>query len=430
LINPNSNIGLTGIAFTDNMPPGMILANPLNFNVGTCGGTLSGTSGANSFSFSGGSLPAGDRCRLTLSVTMTVNGNLTNTIPANTVTTLEGVSNPDPAEASLTNLPGASVSKFFSSNPIRAGSYSLLTITIQDTGNVALSGLGLKDTLPGTLPAGLVIANPPRPASINNCGGTLSAVAGTQIIQLTNGSLDASASCTIVVAVTGNTPGHYQNTIPPGTLISDQSSTNHESATDTLVITDGRGGGGGGGNGGGNTVAADSFLIPVTGFAPGRVTKMDIDSHPTYGAASLTLDIPVIKVKTDIVGVEHKNGNWDVSWLQNQVGWLNGTAYPTWKGNSVLTAHVVGADGKPSVFSGLKHLGVGEYIFVDHSGYRYTYQVLTNSIVEPDDSSVMKHEEKSFLTLITCDNYDEKTGTYLNRVVVRAVLVDVRPVRE
>jgi LPXTG-site transpeptidase (sortase) family protein len=232
-----------------------------------------------------------------------------------------------------------------------------------------------------------------------------------------------------VVAVTGNTPGHYQNTIPPGTLISDQSSTNHESATDTLVITDGRGGGGGG-NGGGNTVAADSFLIPVTGFAPGRVTKMDIDSHPTYGAASLTLDIPVIKVKTDIVGVEHKNGNWDVSWLQNQVGWLNGTAYPTWKGNSVLTAHVVGADGKPSVFSGLKHLGVGEYIFVDHSGYRYTYQVLTNSIVEPDDSSVMKHEEKSFLTLITCDNYDEKTGTYLNRVVVRAVLVDVRPVRE
>lgn len=154
---------------------------------------------------------------------------------------------------------------------------------------------------------------------------------------------------------------------------------------------------------------------------------MGTASHPTYSSTSLILDIPVIKVKTSIVGVELKNQKWDVSWLQNQVGWLNGTAYPTWKGNSVLTAHVVGADGKPSVFSGLKALGVGEYIFVHNSGYRYTYKVVSNAYVQPNDASVMKHEEKSYLTLITCDSYDEKTGTYLRRVVVRAELVDVRP---
>jgi LPXTG-site transpeptidase (sortase) family protein len=159
------------------------------------------------------------------------------------------------------------------------------------------------------------------------------------------------------------------------------------------------------------------------------VTQMDTDSYSAYTTTSLTLDIPVIKVKTDIVGVEHKNGSWDVSWLQNQVGWLNGTAYPTWKGNSVLTAHVVGADGKPSVFSGLKHLGVGEYIFIHTSGYRYTYKVVSSAYVQPVDASVMKHEEESYLTLITCDDYDIKTGTYLRRVVVRAALVDVRPVR-
>src|SRR5215207_441215 len=99
LIN-SSNVALNGVAFTDNMPmdttpgTGMILANPLNFNVGTCGGTLSGTPGSNTFSFSGGSLPAGSRCTLTLSVTMTVNGNLTNIIPANAVTTISGTSNP------------------------------------------------------------------------------------------------------------------------------------------------------------------------------------------------------------------------------------------------------------------------------------------------------------------------------------------------
>ena len=105
---------------------------------------------------------------------------------------------------------------------------------------------------------------------------------------------------------------------------------------------------------------------------------------------------------------------------------MNGTAYPTWKGNSVLTGHVVNADGKPGVFFHLKSLAIGEYIFVYDSGYRYTYQVVSNALVEPNDASVMKHEDKSFLTLITCETYDEKTGSYLHRVAVRAILIDVR----
>jgi sortase (surface protein transpeptidase) len=39
---------------------------------------------------------------------------------------------------------------------------------------------------------------------------------------------------------------------------------------------------------------------------------------------------------------------------------------------------------------------------------------------------VLQHEDKAYLTLITCDTYDETTDTYLRRVAVRAVLVDVR----
>jgi len=426
LLNPGS-VALSGISFTDNMPNGMILANPLNFNVGTCGGALIGTPGESSFSFSGGSLPASGSCILTLSVTMTVNGNLTNVIPSGAVTTTNGVINVDPAEATLTNLPGASISKILLSNPIPRGSSSALTIAIQNTGNIPLSGMGFSDSLP----AGLAISGGSAPAPVNNCGGTLTAVPGTQLIQLKNGSLDASAACTIIVSVTGNKPGKYQNTIPAGALITDSSSnvTNSLPATDTLVIS---------GNSGGRKVkdkntppetATSEFIIPVTGFAPGMTTKLDIASRPAYDATSLTIEIPVLKVNSSIVGVEAKQGDWDVSWLQDQVGWLNGTAYPTWKGNSVLTGHVVNADGKPGVFSKLKSLGVGEYIFVYGAGYRYTYKVVSNDLVQPDDASVMKHEDKSFLTLITCDTYDEKTETYLHRVVIGAALVDVRPLR-
>ena len=175
---------------------------------------------------------------------------------------------------------------------------------------------------------------------------------------------------------------------------------------------------------------ADAFF-PVGGILlgiPGMVTNLNASSHPANTETELTLEIPVLKVKTPIVGVEFRDGNWDVSWLQDQTGWLNGTAYPTWRGNSVLTGHVVNADGKPGVFSRLKALGVGEYIFVMNAGYRYTYKVESNAYVSPQDASVMKHEDKSFLTLITCDTYDEKTGIYLRRVVVRAALIDVSPI--
>ena len=144
---------------------------------------------------------------------------------------------------------------------------------------------------------------------------------------------------------------------------------------------------------------------------------------------TLTLEIPSINVNTPIVGVELNAGNWDVSWLVDQAGWLSGTAYPTWNGNSVLTAHVVNADGKPGLFARLNKVRVGDYIFLYQSGYRYTYQIVSNKYVPSNDISVLKHEEKSVLTLITCDNYNEKTGTYLRRVVVSAVLVDISPIK-
>ncbi len=427
-------VALTGIGFSDDMPDGMILANPVNFDVGTCGGTLSGVPGDGSFSFSGGSLPPFGTCVITLKATMTVNGNLTNIIPVGAVVTANGtITNVDPAAASLTNLPGAGLSKFFSPNPIVAGAPSQLTITIQNTGGVSLSGMGLKDVLPGSPPAGLVVADPP--GVVNNCGGTLSAAAGSQTIELTNGVLAANSSCTIVVSVTGSVAGGYTNTIPPGALTSNEGTTNNNNAEDTLTVTASASGGGGstrgrGNNGTGNPASAKgtggSFLIPVTGFSPNVNTELDNTARPSYNGTGLRMEIPVIKVNAPIVGVELINGGWDVSWLQNQAGWLNGTAYPTWKGNSVITAHVVNADGKPGLFSRLKYLDTGEYIFVYSSGYRYTYKVVSNEFVQPDDANVLKHEDKSYLTLVTCDQYDEQSDTYLRRAVVRAQLVDMQ----
>ncbi len=429
LVNPN-NVPMNGVGFTDTMPAGMILADPANPDVGTCGGTIDAIPGANSFSLSGASSAASSNCTVTIRVTMTVNGNLTNVIDAGTVSSFSGASNLDPAAASLTNLPGASISKVFAPHSIKAGAVTSLTFTIQNTG-VSLTGMGFTDKLPGDPPVGLEIADLPNP--VNNCGGTLTAVAGTQTIELTNGSLALNASCTIVVSVTGNIEGNYTNTIEAGNLISTEGATNHDAASDTLVITGsstGGGGGGGGGRGknkGVSSSAVNGFVIPVTGFPPDVMTRLDEFAQPLYDTLGMRIEIPVLHVNTSVVGVSIRDGSWDVSWLQNQLGWLNGTAYPTWKGNSVLTGHAVNADGKPGVFSQLKNLRHGEFIFVYSSGYRYTYQVISNQLVDPGDVTAFRHENESYLTLITCDSYDENSGTYLLRVAVRARLVDTKP---
>jgi LPXTG-site transpeptidase (sortase) family protein len=74
----------------------------------------------------------------------------------------------------------------------------------------------------------------------------------------------------------------------------------------------------------------------------------------------------------------------------------------------------------------LKSLNVGEYIYVYSHGYRYTYQVKSNELVDPGDATALRHEQDSYLTLITCDTYDEKSATYSLRVAVHAKLVDMR----
>jgi LPXTG-site transpeptidase (sortase) family protein len=427
LINPN-NVALEGINFADQMPSGMIVADPPGPSVGDCGGTLNATAGGGSFSYSGGRLDPAASCTLTLRVTMTVNGNLTNVIAASAVTTLAGVTNPQPAEATLTNLPGASISKAFSPNPIAAGKVSQLTFTIRNTG-VALTGMGFRDDLPGDLPVGLEIADSPAPQ--NSCGGTLTAVPGTQRIELVDGALDLNASCTIVVSVVGNIAGSYTNTIEQGRLTSREGATNHDATTDTLVVTGGSSNGGGGNSGGGggsdnSGQTVNGFVIPVTGFAPDIVTPLNEITRPRYDTTAIQIEIPVIGVDTSIVGVQIRDGGWNISWLQDQVGWLNGTAYPTHKGNSVLTAHVVNADGKAGTFARLKYLGVGEFIYLYDAGYRYTYQVISNQAARPNDTTVLSHLDKPYLTLITCDQYDVKSSSYLQRVAVRAKLVDVR----
>jgi LPXTG-site transpeptidase (sortase) family protein len=166
--------------------------------------------------------------------------------------------------------------------------------------------------------------------------------------------------------------------------------------------------------------------LPATGFAPGIVTALtDQPASKVYAATDVWLEIPGLGVSIPIIGVPLVDGDWDVSWLGKQAGWLNGTAFPSWRGNSALTGHVTLSDGNPGPFANLGNLQWGNRIIIHAYGYAYVYEVRENRVTAPNDTSVLKHEKEAWLTLVTCKNYNESNGTYANRISVRAVLIAV-----
>lgn len=169
------------------------------------------------------------------------------------------------------------------------------------------------------------------------------------------------------------------------------------------------------------------LVLPATGFAPGVVT--DLGGRPASAnyveAEGLMLEIPQLDLLAQIWGVPQTENGWDVSWLGPNAGYLYGTAFPTWAGNSVLTAHVWNADNTPGPFYHLKDLQYGERFYIHTNGQTYVYEVRSNKLVSESNLSVMKDSDYSLMTLITCESYNEGSGEYLYRRAVQAVLVDV-----
>jgi len=170
--------------------------------------------------------------------------------------------------------------------------------------------------------------------------------------------------------------------------------------------------------------------MPGTGFAPGRITVLPpIDGEfPYRKLGNIRLEIPALNLNREILLVPLNADGWDLSWLGDNVGYLEGTAFPSFNGNSALTGHVFDANGNPGPFEKLYTLKWGDEAIVEMYGSRYIYQVRENITTDPKDTLLFKHETIPWLSLVTCKNFDETTNTYLMRVVVRAVLVRIEPV--
>jgi LPXTG-site transpeptidase (sortase) family protein len=167
--------------------------------------------------------------------------------------------------------------------------------------------------------------------------------------------------------------------------------------------------------------------LPQTGFVPGVVT--DLAEQPAgdiYQSTGMWLQIPKLSVNAYITTVPFEDGSWDVTWLNQQVGYLEGSAYPTWEGNTVLTAHNVTSFGLPGPFAEIYSLSYGDQIIIQAYGMTYTYEVREKQLVLDDRvSSAFREEDYDWITLMTCSGYSEARGEYIFRQLVRAVLVSV-----
>ncbi len=177
------------------------------------------------------------------------------------------------------------------------------------------------------------------------------------------------------------------------------------------------------------SVSRSASPLPDTGFAPGEITH--IGPQPVEKAfaelGALWIEIPKLGAQLPIVSVPLTEDGWDVTWLFNQAGYLEGTAFPTWAGNTVITAHIWDAYDNPGPFTQLKTLQHGDKVYIHAWGQVYTYEVRSNYLTSPGSQSSLRHEEYDWVTLLTCERFNKRNRGYTYRLVVKAVLVSIGP---
>ena len=222
LFNANT-IPLSGVAFTDSLPAGVVVANPTGLT-SSCGG-VTAIAGSSSVTLAGGALADSSSCSLSLNVTSSA-GMKVNSV---TVSATEGGTG-SVAQASLLVMGPPTLSTAFGAASIPLNGVTTLSFTITNPNDtLALTGVGFSDTLP----TGLVIATPSGLTS--DCKITFKPGPDISAFILPGVTLEAGQSCTYTLNVIGTTPGTKVNTTGAVTSI-EQGAGGTASATIAVVV--------------------------------------------------------------------------------------------------------------------------------------------------------------------------------------------------
>ncbi|MGZ5883510.1 MAG: beta strand repeat-containing protein, partial [Burkholderiaceae bacterium] len=205
----------------------------------TCpGAAVTAAAGGTSVAVTGAALSPSASCTVTVNVTSTSVGGITNFIPANAIITDQGLSNSGQATTSLTTQSNVGVVKNFTPNVIKPGERSRLRITFYNPTAQPMSNIAVTDTLP----AGVTVPSGPNPTSTCS-GATVSSPVSTQV-QVSGGSVAAAAggvaaSCYAEIDVVAAAQGDYINTIAAGGvtgMVGGSPASNSQPTSDTLRV--------------------------------------------------------------------------------------------------------------------------------------------------------------------------------------------------
>jgi CSLREA domain-containing protein len=143
------NGGLSGVAFTDVLPSGLLVGTPNGLNGSCGGGTITASAGTSSVSLSGGALAAGGSCSFSVNVIALLRGTMNNSVR---VSSNEGGAG-NTANATMNVVAGPGITKTFAASSIPLNGSTTLRFVL---GNGNNTNLGFVDTLP----AGLVVSTP------------------------------------------------------------------------------------------------------------------------------------------------------------------------------------------------------------------------------------------------------------------------------
>jgi hypothetical protein len=222
LNNPNSatETDFSSAGFSDNLPAGLVLGNPVNAG-GTClsqdQGQFSGSSGGHQLQLSNVSLPAGQSCSLSLNVVGQTSGRQKNTTGAPSgVYFFEGsqggqTATGQPATANVIVLSPPMLHLNFAvpTTPVHGTTTLRFRLRNPALNPVALTGVGFSDSLPGNLR----VASPS--SAHNSCGGTWQGAAGSSMLQLSGGTIAPGSECTVTVDVTATSEGQVLDRAGP-----------------------------------------------------------------------------------------------------------------------------------------------------------------------------------------------------------------------
>lgn len=150
ITNPNPTDALSGVAFTDNLPAGLVVASVPNV-ANTCGGTVTATGGSGLVSLAGATLAANGNCTISLSVTGTTPGVKNNTtLPISASETGPGKAS-NTATLTVNTAADIALQKTVDNRKPNVNDNVTFTLTVTNNGPISATNVVVNDVLPASL---------------------------------------------------------------------------------------------------------------------------------------------------------------------------------------------------------------------------------------------------------------------------------------